>query len=73
MTLARYYYQESEYHLKSISKLTHLNTFTGDIVSGPLDELGDDIDLIDEINSLPKIKWHRWHSLKSIDKEVTSI
>ena len=39
MTLARYYYHESEYHLKSIGKLTHLNKFTGDIVWGPLDEL----------------------------------
>ena len=55
MTLARYYYHESEYHLKSIGKLVHLNKFTGDIVWGPLDELGDDIDLIDEINRLPKL------------------
>ena len=72
MTLARYYYHESEYHLKSIGKLVHLNKFTGDIVWGPLDELGNDIDLIDEINRLPRLR-HRWHSLKSIDKEVTSI
>ena len=55
MTLARYYYHESEYHLKSIGKLVHLNKFTGDIVWGPLDELGDDIDIIDEINRSPKL------------------
>ena len=55
MTLAHYYYHESEYHLKYIGKLTHLNKFTGDIVWGPLDELGDHIDLINEINRLLKL------------------
>ena len=58
MTLARYYYHESEYHLKSIGKLVHLNKFTSDIVWGPLDELGDDIDLIDDLSQLIK-KLHR--------------
>ena len=32
-----------------------MKKITGDIVWGPLDELGDDIDLIDEINRLPKL------------------
>ena len=56
MTLPPYYYHESEYHLKfRQADLLHLKKFTGDIVWGPLDELGDDIDLIDEINRLPKL------------------
>ena len=56
MTLPPYYYHESEYHLKSRqADLLHLKKYTGDIVWGPLDELGDDIDLIDEINRLPKL------------------
>ena len=50
MTLARFYYHESEYHSNSRqADLTHLIIFTGDIVWGPLDEL------IDEINRLPKL------------------
>ena len=56
MTLQPYYHHESEYHLKSRqADLLHLKKFMGDIVWGPLDELGDDIDLIDEINRLPKL------------------
>ena len=55
-TLPPYYYHESEYHLKSRqADLLYLKKFTGDIVWGPLDELGDDIDLIDGINRLPKL------------------
>ena len=56
MTLARFYYHKSEYHFNSRqADLTHLIKFTGDVVWGPLDKLGDDIDLIDEINRLPKL------------------
>ena len=55
-TLPPYNYHKSEYHLKSRqADLLHSKKFTGDIVWGPLDELGDDIDLIGEINSLPKL------------------
>ena len=43
-------------HLKSRqADLLHLKKFTGDIVWGPLDQLSDDRDLIDEINRLPKL------------------
>ena len=56
MTLSPYYYHESEYHLKSRqADLLHLKKCSGDIVWGPLEELGEDIDLIDEINRLPKL------------------